>query len=119
MMNWDEVVMLGFSCVAANHLGLVAAVENTIRHSLPIINCSKCLTFWTLAGYGMLVRENIIVIVATSFLFAYLATWLELAMGFVDTLYVKLYEKIYPNTTDDTTPAAGIKADTDSTVSQL
>lgn len=104
-MTWNEVVMIWFSCVAANHLGLVAAIEETIEHSLPIMNCPKCLTFWALMGYGMFAHENIFVTTATSFLFAYLASWLELGMGFIDTLYMMLYEKIYPDKTDNATAA--------------
>jgi hypothetical protein len=42
---------------------------------------------------------------AISFLTSYIAIWLELLEGFIDTLYLKLYEQIYPNPTDDTTSA--------------
>ena len=90
-----------FSCVAANHLGLVDAIENTIRHKLPIINCSKCLTFWTLIVYGVSVRENIFVSIATSFLFAYFSVWLLLLFAIIDKQYNRIYDKIY--TTADTT----------------
>ena len=53
-MDWLNDLMITFSAVAANHLGLVAAIERTIKHRLPIIGCPKCLAFWTSFGYGML-----------------------------------------------------------------
>lgn len=115
-MIWNEVVMIWFSCVAANHLGLIAAIEEKIEHSLPIMNCPKCFTFWALTGYGVFAHEIIFVTIATSFLFAYLASWLELGMGFIDSLYMKLYEKISPDTTDD---ASAADADNDHTTGTM
>ena len=103
-MDWSEVVLITFSCVAANHLGLVAAVEGILKHSIPIVNCPKCLTFWTLMICGILERDNFFVTTATSFLFSYLATWLNLLFAIIDTQYNRIYDKIY-STTD--TPDAG------------
>ena len=82
-----------FSCVAANHLGLVGAVETLVGKSLPIVNCPKCLTFWSVLLY-MIIRTPITDALATAFLCAYAATWVELAMYFIDTQYMKLYGKI-------------------------
>ena len=53
-MNTLDVLMITFSAVAANHLGLVVAIERKVKHRLPIIDCPKCLTFWTVIGYGTL-----------------------------------------------------------------
>jgi len=45
---------------------------------------------------------------ATSFLASYMAIWLELFEGYTDTLYAKLYDKIYStaDTADDDAPGA-------------
>ncbi len=86
-----------FSCVAVNHLGLVAAIEKVIRHNLPVLNCPKCLTFWSVLVYGLVCCDTIATIptiVAVAFLCSYVAIWLELLMYIIDTLYNRIYGKI-------------------------
>ena len=106
-MDWLNDLTITFSVVAANHLGLVSAIERTVKHRLPIVNCPKCMTFWTVLGYGILTGsdhfEDTIELVAVALLAAWAAIWLELAMGFIDRLYLKAYEQIYP--TADSTDA--------------
>jgi hypothetical protein len=118
-MDLLNVLMITFSVVAANHLGLVSAIERTVKHRLPIINCPKCMTFWTVLVYGMAADsdhfvgiselvsadyfENILELIAVALLAAWAAIWLELFMGFIDQLYLKAYEQIYP--TADSTDA--------------
>jgi len=102
-MDWLNDLMITFSVVAANHLGLVAAIERTIKHRLPIVNCPKCMTFWTVLAYGIATvpaasASGIIGIISVALLAAWAAIWLELAMGFIDQLYLKAYDKIYPTT---------------------
>ena len=110
-MNWLDVLMIVFSATAANHLELVAAAESVIRHRLPILNCPKCAAFWLVLIYGCLLCCDSIValpqvipgILATAFLSAWSAIWLDLLMGTIDQLYTKLYDTIYPTTdTPDT-----------------
>ena len=111
-MDWLNDLMITFSAVAANHLGLVAAIERTVKHRLPIINCPKCLAFWMVLGYGMSTGFDLFVDiyekVAVALLAAWAAIWLELAMGFIDKLYLKAYEQIYP--TADSTDADAQRA---------
>jgi hypothetical protein len=118
-MDWLNDLMITFSVVAANHLGLVAAIERTLKHRLLIVNCPKCMAFWTVLAYGILTGpyhfvginelvsadhfEDILEMVAAALLCAWAAIWLELFMGFIDQLYLKLYEQIY--TTADSTDA--------------
>ena len=107
-MDWLNDLMITFSVVAANHLGLVAAIERTVKHRLPIVNCPKCMAFWTVLAYGIATvpvvsTAGAISAVAVALLAAWAAIWLELAMGFIDQLYLKLYEQIYP--TADTADA--------------
>ena len=109
-MNWLDVLMIVFSATAANHLGLVAAAENIIRHRLPVLNCPKCAAFWSVIVYGVAVANSSLFtlhsslqILAAAFLSAWSAVWLDLLMGIIDQLYIKLYDKIYPTTdTPDT-----------------
>ncbi len=99
-MAWDDIAMITFVCTAANHMGLVDAVEGTIRHKLPIVNCCKCATFWTTLLYGFLTchGDGVMAVMATSFLASMCAVWLELLMGFIDSLYDKAYGRIFDKT---------------------
>ena len=128
-MNWLDVLMIVFSAVAANHLGLVAAAESIIRHRLPVLNCPKCAAFWLVLAYGfgyeicftttrhfvdvndMVVYhfEYILKLIAVAFLSAWSAVWLDLLMGIIDQLYIKVYDTIYPatDTPDTDTTGAG------------
>lgn len=112
--------MLTFSCVAANHLGLISAMEKVIRHSIPIANCPRCLTFWMVLATTFLSGWNMIASLAISFLCSYIAIWLELLMGFIDLLFNKIYATLYP-TANDTDPAttADHPSDTPSTLPHL
>ena len=109
-MNWLDVLMIVFSATAANHLGLVAAAESVVRHRLPILNCPKCAAFWSVIVYGIAVANSSLFtlhsslqILTAAFLSAWSAIWLDLLMGIIDQLYIKLYDKIYPTTdTPDT-----------------
>ena len=124
-MNWLDVLMIVFSATAANHLGLVAAAESVVRHRLLILNCPKCAAFWLVLIYSCSVCCDSIAalpptipeILAAAFLSAWSAVWLDLLMGIIDQLYIKLYDTIYP-TTDTTDADALDTADPVSDVSE-
>ena len=119
-MYWIDIASIVFSCTAANHLGLVEAIEEIIGKKLPIVNCCKCFSFWFVLVYSIIIGQNIITGLAISFLCAYLAVWLELIMGIVDTLYSRVYDKVFTFTAEDnkTSPITG-EADTESGLSDL
>lgn len=102
MMTLTDMLFILFSCVAANHLGLVAAIEKAISRRLPVVNCPKCLSFWATLIYGCSLCCNSVAalpsaipsVLAQSFLAAYAAIWLELIMFSIDTLYNSIYDKI-------------------------
>ena len=118
MMTWSEVAFITFSCVAANHLGLVATAEGIIKRPLPIINCPKCFTFWSVLIYGLLTlclsspgfavsigfADALITTIAVSFLSSFLARWLHLLMAYTDHFYNKFYDTLFPTTN---TPSDG------------
>lgn len=93
MMNGIDVASVVFVCVTMNHLGLIGAVERLLGRRLPIINCVKCSTFWFVLIYSVIVTNEYLLSLATSFLASYMAIWLELLEAYIDTQYVKLYEK--------------------------
>jgi len=123
-MNWLDVLMIVFSATAANHLGLVAAAESVIRHRLPVMNCPKCAAFWLVIAYGI-AEANFslftfhfsLTVIAVAFFSAWSAVWLDLFMGIIDQLYIKLYDTFYP-TTDTTDADALDTADPVSDVSE-
>lgn len=103
-MEWRDIAAIVFVCTAVNHLGLIAAVERVIRHSLPVINCPKCLTCWGVLVYCFLCCDTIADaigetprLLAISLLCSYLAIWLELLMYAIDTLYNIIYGYIENN----------------------
>jgi hypothetical protein len=93
-----DVATVTLVAVLANHMGLIEAIEGVIKHKLPIFNCSRCLTFWSVLCLLCCnnVAAKMTTIVATSFLAAYAATWLELLFGIIDKQYDKIYKKTYP-----------------------
>lgn len=108
-MYWIDIASIVFACTAANHLGLISAMEEVTGRRLPIVNCCKCASFWGVLIYNCYNiaahwTGSVITVLAISFLSAYSAIWLELIMGIVDYYYNKVYGKIY--TTSDNPPAA-------------
>jgi len=98
-MDWMDIAAIVFVCTAVNHLGLIAAIERVIRHRLPVVNCPKCLTCWSVFAYGIAtapyVSPQIVArLLAISLLCSYLAIWLELLMYAIDTLYNRIYGTI-------------------------
>lgn len=90
-----DIALILFSCVCANHLGLIGAIEGVIGYRIPIVNCPKCFSFWCTLSYCIINNTSIVHSLAIAFLIAYLSIWLELLMGFVDTLFWIAYEKVY------------------------
>ena len=102
-----DVAAVTLAAVLANHMGLIETIEGIIKHKLPIINCSRCLTFWSVLFLLCCnnVAAKMTTIVATSFLAAYAATWLELLFGIIDKQYEKIYKKSYPEADKEATEA--------------
>lgn len=119
MMNFWDIAGIVFACTAANHLGLIKAIEGIIRKEIPVVNCPKCASFWAALIYLLMgTKGNLLEIpfvLAISFLCAWSAIWLDLFMGIIDHFYLKVYEQIYP-TTDETNTDALSATDTVSDV---
>lgn len=92
--------MIVFVCTAANHMGLIDAIEKTVGFKLPIVNCCKCASFWFTLAFCLLkvVEFDHLTAIAISFLASISAIWLELLMGYIDTLYDKAYGRIFDKT---------------------
>lgn len=99
------------SVVLANHLGLIEAIEGVIKRQLPIINCPKCCTFWSVLLYAIIAKVPPIASVTIAFVMSLMSVWTELLFGYIDTLYTRLYEKIYPTKDNNATDTQTITAD--------
>lgn len=120
MIQWTDIAAIVFICVTMNHLGLVKAIEDTIGRRIKIVDCVKCSTFWCVLVYSAISSRQVISSLAISFLASYTAIWFELFEGFIDTLYMKLYEKIYQNSANGTLTSTDFDDDDSAgTVSEL
>ena len=103
-MYWRDIAAIVFAATAINHLGLIPTIERITKRKLWIIDCPKCLTFWSVMAYGLATgscsppfREGLgagLSLLAISLLASYSAIWLELLMYLIDTLYNCIYDKI-------------------------
>lgn len=114
-----DVVAIVFICTAMNHMGLIGAIEREIGCILPVISCVKCSTFWATFVYLFFSKRAIILPMAAAFILSYLSLWLELLMGYIDSIYVKFYEKITINCRDEETSADAGQSDTSDTLSDV
>lgn len=136
-MDWIDIACIVFVCTTANHLGLVSAIERVVKVKLWVVDCPKCLTFWVTVGYccdniatyrletvgygcyNIATYRTAITVLAISFLASYAAIWLELIEGFIDSLYMKCYEKIYSEPADGTVAADPDEGDSAGTMPEL
>ena len=84
----------------------------------PIIDCPKCLVFWSVLAYSIVETRRVIPSLTISFLSSYCALWLELLEGYIDTIYMRFYEKIYANAAS-AAAADSHRGDSESAVSEL
>jgi hypothetical protein len=101
-MDWRDIAAIVFICTTVNHLGLIKAIEERTGRELPVINCPKCFTFWSVLVCGMadsslFTLHSSLTLLAISLLCSYIALWLELFMYAIDTLYNRIYGKIENN----------------------
>ena len=113
---WTDIAGVVFVCVTANHLGFIKAVEQVMGGQVPIVNCVKCFSFWTALAYMLITTHDIVLSPTIAFLASYTAIWVELLEGYIDTLYTKCYEKIYPDTKDGAPTANASIGDSTSTM---
>lgn len=114
---WIDIASIVFVCVTMNHLGLVKAIESVIGKELPILDCVKCSTMWCVLFYSFFATREVVTSLAISFLCSYLAIWFELVEGYIDTLYLRLYEKIIARGEDYTLTSDDFEDSADSTMS--
>lgn len=85
------------SVVLFIHMGLSEKIQSILHIDLDFFKCCKCLTHWTTLCVLIYNGYSVLYSVGVSFIFAYVALWLELFLGYLSTLYDKIYGKIYPS----------------------
>lgn len=109
MMDYWDIACIVFACTAANHLGPIPDIEAFVGRKLPVVGCIKCLTFWAVLIYccGKTATHSAPAVLAISFLSAWAAIWLDLVMGMIDGLYLKIYDTFYSATDETDADALG------------
>lgn len=92
-MIWDAALIMT-SCVLFVQMGLSEAIQEVLHIHLRIASCPKCLTMWTTLVYLLFSTRAIVLSVAVSFVFSYLALWMSLLYDIAAGYYNKLYETI-------------------------
>lgn len=100
-MDWRDVAAIVFTCTAVNHLGLIAAIERILKRKIPVVDCPKCLTCWSVTAYLLLTGHGPIRSLATALLCSYAALWTELFMYAIDTLYNSIYDTLEDHNPED------------------
>ena len=84
----EGVGLMFVSCCLFVHLGLGKAICRFLRVKLVLLRCVKCFTFWVMLAYTLaftdLRWESCL---ALSFMLAYLALWVDLALNKIAKLY--------------------------------
>ncbi len=99
-MIWD-VAMVVIASVLFNHLGMAEAVTFGTKDNV-VINCTKCLTFWSTLAYMVTTHGMSVLAVFVPFTASYAALWIELSLNWLNFKYEAYYGKIHDDETDST-----------------
>ena len=89
-----EVALIIIICVLFIQMGLSDAIQRIFKVKLVILSCPKCLTFWSVLTYCIIMHFGIINCLATSFISSYISLWLVLLYDIIAVKYNKYYEDI-------------------------
>jgi hypothetical protein len=88
------IALVWFSAVMFVHMGLGEAICRTFRIRFILFLCPKCMSFWAVLGYSLLiVKFPIEVSVAVAFLLSYGAIWFDLLLGKLAEIYESMESK--------------------------
>lgn len=94
-----DSILITLCAVLFNVSGFAETVTFHIERNV-VVNCSKCLTFWTVLTYGVVSTDFSVRTLAVAFGCSYMALWLELGFSCLNSLYNRLYGKIYSGETE-------------------
>lgn len=85
------IALVWFSAVMFVHMGLGEALCKTFGVRFVLFLCPKCMAFWVVLGYSLLIVElPIEESVAIAFLSSYAAIWFDLLLGKLADVYESL-----------------------------
>lgn len=85
--------LIFLSCCLFIHLGLGQAINKTLKIRFVLFKCVKCLTWWSILAYTLLLTNyRLEICLALSFSLSYMSLWVDLALAKIAKLYEKLYE---------------------------
>ena len=88
------IALVWFSAVMFVHMGLGEALCKTFRFNFILFLCPKCMAFWTVLGYSLLIiKLPIEMSAAVAFLLGYAAIWVDLLLGKLADAYESLESK--------------------------
>ena len=88
-----KTALILLACVMFVHQGLADAIGEALHCRFRIINCPKCLCFWSELAYLLCTRHGLVVSVSVAFICSYIALWLELGLSFLARIYNRLYDE--------------------------
>lgn len=84
------VLAILISCCLFIHLGLGETICRILRHEIVILNCVKCLTFWSVLTYALITQDmQPEWCVAVAFACSYASLWLDLLLNQMRVIYEK------------------------------
>lgn len=88
------VGLIFVSCCLFIHLGLGEAICKTLKIDFILFKCVKCLSFWAILAYTFLFTQYCWELcLALSFMMAYVALWVDLALMKIAEVYEKFYKE--------------------------
>lgn len=78
-MMMGGVACVLICCVLFIHLGMGETICNIIKRDVTLLQCTKCLTFWSVLCYSLF-HTDVLTSITTAFVTAYIALWAELLL---------------------------------------
>lgn len=100
---FTQVAMILTSCCLFIHLGLGNAICKIIRYNFILFQCPKCLSFWSVLCYLLLINQSVIVSFCIAFICAYMAIWIDLLLTLIANWYEEIYESVGAKESQDNT----------------
>ena len=89
-----ETTLLAIACVLFVNMGLSDALQDFFGLHIAVLSCVKCLTFWCILVYLICVGARFYQVVSVSFIYSYLALWLDIGLSALNKIYNEQYKQI-------------------------
>ena len=76
-------------------MGLSDAIQETLGVEDKVLSCPKCLVFWLSLAHLILCGCRLLTAVGASFIFSYVALWLDLGLSALNKKHNEISDKIF------------------------